>query len=67
MLCCEFALFVLIILLPSVSDHYTPIFATLLQLLSVKQFQLLANYMVAPTESKICMYYGSDSMNCFVS
>ena len=67
MLCCEFALSVLIILLPSVSDHYMPIFDTLLQLLSVKQLQVLDNYMVAPTESKICMYYGSDSMNCFIS
>ena len=37
----EVALSVSIILLPSVSDHYMPIFPTLLQLLSGTQLQLL--------------------------
>ena len=63
MLCFEVALSVAIILLPSVSDHYLPMFSILLQLLSGKQLQLLDNCMVAPTESKM-MYYEADSMNC---
>ena len=65
MLSCEFVLAVQMILLPSVSDHCMPIFATLLQLLSNKRLKLVTiRQLYGCTYRVHDMYYGSDSLKC---